>query len=92
MTMTLSAEMRKAVEEAGEQPLEIVDQETHERYMLLRADVFDRMRVLVAGGSMSIKEQRSLLEHAGRRGGWDDPEMGIYDDLAPQVSRDSANL
>ena len=84
MTTTLTPEMRKALEEAGEQPLEIFDPETHERYMLLRADVFERIHLLLQGGPLSMEEQRFLLEQAGRRAGWDDPEMDIYDDLAPQ--------
>ncbi len=82
MTTKLSAEIRKAVEEAGEQPLEIIDPETQQRYMLLKADVFDRLRMSLQGGPLSKDEQKYLLEQAGRRGGWDDPEMDIYDDLA----------
>ena len=84
MTTTFTPEMRKALEEAGEQPLEIVDPETQQRYMLLKADVFDRLHLLLQGGSLSKEEQRFLLEQAGRRAGWDDSEMDIYDDLAPQ--------
>ncbi len=84
MTTALTPEMRKALEEAGEQPLEIIDPETHQRYMLLKADVFDRLHQLLQGGPLSKEEQRFLLEQAGRRAGWDDPEMDIYDDLAPQ--------
>jgi hypothetical protein len=84
MTTTLTPEIRKALVEAGEQPLEIFDAETHQRYMLLKADVFDRIHLLLQSGPMSIEEQRFLLEQAGRRAGWDDPEIDVYDDLAPQ--------
>ena len=70
------------MEAAGEQPLEIIDPETHQRYMLVKADVFDRLHALLQGGSLSKEEQKYLLEQAGRRAGWDDPEMDIYDDLA----------
>ncbi len=91
MTTTLSPEIRKAVEEAGEQPLEIIDPETHERYMLLKAEVFERLRPLLQGGPLSKEEQRFLLEQAGRRAGWDDPEMDIYDDLAHSTPRRLTN-
>ena len=84
MTTTFPPEMRKALKEAGEQPLEIIDPETHERYVLLKGDVFDRLHPLLQAGSLSKEEQRFLLEQAGRRAGWDDPEMDFYDDLAPQ--------
>ena len=88
---TLSPEMRKAVEEAGDQPLEMFDPETHERYMLVKADVFDRLRMLLQAGGLSKEEQLFLLEQAGRRAGWDDPEMDIYDDLAAPRSRRTGN-
>jgi len=82
MTTTFTPQMRKALEEAGEQPLEIIDPETQQRYVLLKADVFDRIHLLLQGGPLSQEEQKFLLEQAGRRAGWDDPEMGICDDLA----------
>jgi hypothetical protein len=81
MTATLTPEIRKALEDAGDQPLEIIDPETHQRYMVVRAEVFDRIQLLVGAGRLSKEEQRFLLEQAGRRAGWDDPEMDIYDDL-----------
>ncbi len=84
MTTTFTLEMRKALEEAGERPLEIIDPGTQQRYVLLKADVFDRIHLLLQGGPLSKEEQRFLLEQAGRRAGWDDPEMDIYNDLAPQ--------
>ena len=91
MTTTLSPEIRKAMEEAGEQPLEIVDGETNQRYVLLKADVFVRLHAILHGGPLSVEEQRYLLEQAGRRGGWNDPEMDIYDDLARSDSCEPAN-
>ena len=69
VTATFTPEMRKALEEAGEQPLEIVDPETQQRYMLLKADVFDRIHLLLQGGPLSKEERRYLLEQAGRRAG-----------------------
>ena len=84
MPTTFTPEMRRALEEAGEQPLEITDPETQQRYFLVKADVFDRIRLLFEGGPLSKEEQRFLLEQAGCRAGWDDPEMDIYEDFAPQ--------
>lgn len=31
--------------------------------------------------ALSHEEQRRLLKRAGRRAGWDDPEMDVYNDL-----------
>ena len=81
MTTTFTPEMRKALEEAGEQPLEIVDPETQQRYMLLKADGFDLLHLLLQGGPLSKEEQSFLLEQAGRRAAWDGPELDIYDQV-----------
>jgi hypothetical protein len=59
--------------------------------MLVKADVFDRLHLLLQSGPLSKAKQRYLLEQAGRRGGWDDPEMDVYDDLATSAARKSAN-
>ena len=81
---TLTPELRKAVEEAGDQPVEIIDPETQRRYVLLRADVYERLHSLFEERPLSKDEWRFLLEQAGKRAGWDDPEMDVYDDLRPR--------
>ena len=81
---TLPGDLRKAVEEAGDQPVQIIDPQTNRRYVLLRADVYERLHLLLGSGPLSKDEQQWLLREAGRRAGWDDPEMDVYDDLAPR--------
>jgi hypothetical protein len=44
---TLTPELRQAVEQAGDQPVEINDPQTNTGYILLRADVYKRMRELL---------------------------------------------
>ena len=41
---TLTAELRREIEKAGEEPVRIEDTETHATYVLLRAEVYDRLR------------------------------------------------
>jgi hypothetical protein len=41
---TLTPEQRKLVEKAGTQPVRLEDPETRQAYVLLRADVYDRLR------------------------------------------------
>jgi len=43
---TLTPELREAVELAGDQPVEITDPETNTAYVLLKADVYRRLREL----------------------------------------------
>ena len=44
---TISPEQRIAVAEAGDAPVELADPQTGTAYVLLRADVYQRMRELV---------------------------------------------
>ena len=41
------------------------DPKTNETYILLRADVYERMRAVIDGYT--------------RRAGWDDPELDVYE-------------
>ncbi len=45
MSMTgLTPEQRRLVEQAGDQPVRIEDPEMHQAYVLMRADVYERVR------------------------------------------------
>jgi hypothetical protein len=44
---TISPEQRIAVAEAGDAPVELADPQTGTAYVLMRADIFQRMRELV---------------------------------------------
>jgi hypothetical protein len=81
--VTLTPELRKALEAAADQPLVVVDPETKQEYVLLRADVYERLHLLFDQGPLSRDEQEALLRHAGQRAEWDGPEMDIYNDLDP---------
>ena len=55
------AELRQEIEKAGDEPIRIEDPETHATYVLLRAEVYDRLRPPpapedVACSSMQIPE------------------------------------
>ena len=41
--MTITAEQRKAIEEAGEEPVRVEDPETRTGYLLVREDVYRRL-------------------------------------------------
>jgi hypothetical protein len=81
---TLTPELRQALRDAGDEPVAVLDPQTHERYILLRAEAYERLQVLFEHGSLSKGEQQSLLGQAGKRAGWDDPEMDIYNQLDPR--------
>ncbi len=40
----LSAEQRRAIREAGDRPVPIRDLETHQTYLIIKAEVYERLR------------------------------------------------
>jgi hypothetical protein len=81
---SITSEIRHAIELAGDQPVELTDPLTHEAYILLRKDIYSQLNESFRkrAGSLSLDEQRAILSHVGKRAGWDDPAMDVYDDLA----------
>lgn len=71
----LSPEQRRQVEQEGMMPIE------DGAFVVLRADLYDRVRALIDGEELTIDEQRRLLSELGTSVGWDDPSMDVYDDL-----------
>jgi len=81
---TITNELRKAVLEARGLPIQVVDPDTNERYFLVKADVYERFQSLLNDSPLTRDEQIALLQQAGKRAGWDDPEMDIYDSPSDQ--------
>jgi hypothetical protein len=75
---TLSPELRQAILDSGDQPVDLLDPQTQEHYVLLRAEAYERLQLLLEHNPPSKEEQRCLLGLAGKRAGWDDPEMDVY--------------
>jgi hypothetical protein len=80
---TISPELRREIEKAGDQPVRIEDPQTSTAYVIVKAEVYERLQALVAG-PLSIGEQRAMLRHVGERAGWDDQAMDVYNDLDPR--------
>ena len=55
-------------------------------FVVLRADLYDRVRTLIDGADLTIDEQRWMLSELGRSVGWDDPAMDVYNDLSEVTS------
>jgi hypothetical protein len=84
--MTLTPEQRQAIERAGDEPVRIEDPETKRTYLLVKEEVYRSMEALVGleAGPLTVEEQRAILAHAGKRAGWDDPALDVYDELDPR--------
>ena len=74
----LTQEQRHAL--AGTDSPVFVDPDTQQSYVLVRKEVFDRMKGLLYDDSeWTSDEQLRLLAESGRRAGWDAPDMDVYD-------------
>ncbi len=76
--ITITPELRKAIEQSGEQPLRLTDPETNLVYVIVRAEVYERMRAL--DDDLNIRDAYPLMDEVAAREGWDDPSMDIYNE------------
>ncbi|MGD9645880.1 MAG: hypothetical protein AB7U73_09215 [Pirellulales bacterium] len=76
--MNIPADIQAALAASQGLPLEVVDPNTNERYVLIRAETYE---ALVSGKQAGT---RFALREMGRRADWDDPSMDAYDALDPR--------
>ncbi len=65
MTIPLTDDQRRALAEAGDRPPTLTDPATATEYVLVRADVYAKLRAVVDGLTA--------------RAGWDDPALDAYE-------------
>ncbi len=84
--IALSKEIQKAIKDAQEDPVRLVDPETDAEYVVVPVETFERMRkgVYYDDGPITEEERTALLVELGLSIGWDDPEMDVYNDLDPR--------
>jgi hypothetical protein len=71
----LTHEQRRELE--GADVPRVVDPETHQRYVLIREDVYERLKGLI-GSDFHPREAYAAIDRAFAEG-WDDPRMDDYD-------------
>jgi hypothetical protein len=67
----------------GSEPARAFDPLTKETYVLVRADVFDRIKGILQS-DFDIHEAYPLMDALAAKEGWADPAMDIYNDLDPR--------
>jgi hypothetical protein len=79
MSLELSEPQQKALDATSNEPLRLLDPRTQECYVLVKAEVFDRLGQLLFEDALpSEDEKRQQLAASGERAGWTDPEMDVY--------------
>jgi hypothetical protein len=76
---TLSPEQRQLIESNGHV---VIDDGA---YVVVKAAVYERLRSVLTTDPLSIEEQKAMIAHIGKRVGWDDPRMDVYNELDPRL-------
>jgi len=84
----LTLEQRNAVARDAETPPRIMDPSTHMKYVLLREDVYDRVRLVFEADedSQFVRNMTPHVMEVFGRDGWDDPAMDVYNELDPRIN------
>ncbi len=81
----LTDEQRQALRDSNDRgPITVVDPQTKVNYILLRADLYDRCRILLPDEQFNLDEAYPLMDDVARQEGWLAPEMEAYDQLDPR--------
>lgn len=75
----ITSEVRRAIEDAGDEPPRLVDPETQAEYVLLRADLYDRIRSVIDAGDGLEPAEMTAHMWAVMKDEWDDTAMDVYD-------------
>jgi hypothetical protein len=58
--MTLTPELKQAVEKAGDEPVRVEDPETHTAYVVIREDLYRQLREAVPESDFTLQEFEEL--------------------------------
>jgi hypothetical protein len=76
--MNLTADQKQAI--ARGETVRLVDPDTEVECVVVRADVYERVKSLVYDDSPLSEEERLFaIREAGKRAGWDDSELDVYE-------------
>ena len=80
----LTAEQHQILSTNGAQPARAHDPVTNEEYVLLRAEVYERIKALIGDEDEWAQDIYATAMEVFARDGWNDPRMDVYDALDPR--------
>lgn len=84
MPIRLTDQQWADIPNSSEAPARVEEPTQGDMFVLLRADIYERFKALVEEDPVTEQERLYQLQQFGRRAGWDDPEMDVYDELDPR--------
>jgi hypothetical protein len=80
----LSVEQHQNLTKNGSQPPRAHDPVTDTEYVLVRSEVYERIKTLIADDKDWPQDAYVAAMQVFARDGWDDPHMSVYDALDPR--------
>jgi hypothetical protein len=82
----LTAEQHRLLTQNGTEPCRAIDPATRTEYVLVRAEVYERLQRLLSDEEGWTQDAYAAAMEVFARDGWDDPRMDAYDALDPRRS------
>ena len=87
MDLALSPDLRHALTDPSNFPVRLIDSETKEAYIVLRAELHDRLKHLLEEDDYEITDTYRAQMESALRAGWGDPEMDDYNRYDDNVKK-----
>ncbi len=87
MNLPLSDDLRQALTDPSNFPVRLIDSETKEAYIVLRAETYDRLKFLLEEEDYNLNDTYRAQMESALRAGWGDPEMDDYDHYDDNVKK-----
>ena len=82
--IALTPEQHQTLVQLGVEPARAIDPATKLEYVLVPADVYDRIKTLLAVDGDWPDDAYQAAVAVFARDGWEDPRMDVYDSLDPR--------
>ena len=86
MSIQVTEEQSRAIEEATATPPSVVDPRSHKRY-LISSDVFERLKALLHDEEYALADTYRAQIDSALKAGWDDPAMAAYNDAGNRIRK-----
>ncbi len=80
----LTAAQQQALVGNGTEPVRAVDPTTQAVYVLVRAEVYERIKNLIGDDQGWLDGAYDASMEVFAKDGWDDPRMDVYDAMDPR--------
>jgi len=78
MVARLTEEQRGLIAQSAGKPIEVLDPQTNQLFVLMGKNQFEMLRPLFEPVPLSEQERNAQLLEMGKRAGWDDPAFDVY--------------